>query len=81
MLWFLSLAAEAGFDVESYRDAALGHMTKNDAGSLWISQIVLRPQIVYAGGKPSRAEEHDLHHRSHENCFIANSIRTNVCVE
>lgn len=81
LLWFLWFAGEARFDVESYCDAAVGRMTKNDEGELWISEIILRPDIVYAGAKPSAAEERDLHHSSHAKCFIANSIRTNVRVE
>ena len=80
MLWFLSLAAEKGFVVESYLDAAEGAMEKNEKGALWISEITLKPRIVYEGRRPTADEEDRLHHESHERCFIANSIRTNVIV-
>ena len=80
MLWFLSLAAEAGFVVGSYKDAAEGSMTKNEKGALWISEIALRPEIIYEGRRPTADEENRLHHESHERCFIANSIKTNVIV-
>jgi organic hydroperoxide reductase OsmC/OhrA len=81
MLWFLSLAAGQGFQVDSYTDEAVGHMTKNESGVLWISSIRLNPQIAWSGGKlPRPQDEQRLHHLAHENCFIANSIKTRVTV-
>ncbi len=82
MLTFLYLACKKGFQVESYSDEAIGVMTKNDKGIPWISSITLRPKIVYGGEKiPTREDEDQLHHFAHEQCFIANSIKTNVIVE
>lgn len=79
MLWFLHVACDAGFLVESYDDEAEGLMTKNERGILWISQITLRPRLAWGGGKQPAAEEvAHLHHLAHEQCFIANSIRTDV---
>ncbi len=57
-----------------YVDRAEGVMTKNDAGKLWVSKTTLRPQIEWIGDKrPTPQEIHDLHHKAHEACFIANS--------
>jgi len=82
MLTFLHLAAKSGFQVDSYRDEAIGVMTKNPAGVAWISLVRLNPTIVYSGEKlPARADEERLHHLAHEQCFIANSIKTEVRVE
>jgi organic hydroperoxide reductase OsmC/OhrA len=82
MLTFVWLASRAGFVVDSYEDDAVGHITKNAQGALWISSITLRPKIVYSGAKlPSPSEEDHLHHESHRQCFIANSIKTEVRVE
>jgi organic hydroperoxide reductase OsmC/OhrA len=82
MLWFLSLAAQKGFVVDRYRDAAVGVMTKNADGRLWISTVTLRPEVVFAAGRqPSRDESLQLHHRAHEECFIANSVRSEVRCE
>jgi len=82
MLTFLFLAARAGYEVESYRDEAVGIMTKNERGVPWVSLITLRPVIGYAGEKrPDAAAVADLHHRAHEQCFIANSVKTEVKVE
>ncbi|MCW5549839.1 MAG: OsmC family protein [Opitutaceae bacterium] len=82
MLTFLFLAARAGYEVESYRDEAVGIMTKNANGVPWVSLITLRPVIAYGGEKrPDAAAVADLHHRAHEQCFIANSVKTEVKVE
>ncbi len=82
MLTFLFLAARAGYEVESYRDDAVGIMTKNANGVPWVSLITLRPVIAYGGEKrPDAAAVADLHHRAHEQCFIANSVKTEVKVE
>lgn len=82
MLTFLFLAARAGYEVESYRDEAVGIMTKNERGVPWVSLITLRPVIAYGGEKrPDAAAVADLHHHAHEQCFIANSVKTEVKVE
>ena len=82
MLWFLHVACDAGFLAESYDDEAEGFMTKNERGVLWISQITLRPRIIWGGTKQPTADEIvRLHHLAHEQCFIANSIKTDVNVE
>ncbi len=82
MLTFLYLAAKQGYVVESYDDAALGTMTKNERGKLFMSKVALRPRIVFSGDKrPSDAELVQLHHHAHEECYIANSVLTEVVVE
>lgn len=81
MLTFLYLAFRSGFEVASYEDEALGLMNENERGVLWVSSVQLKPRIVYSGErKPSREEEHQLHHAAHEGCFIANSVKTEVSV-
>ena len=66
MLFFLNFAARAGFRVDSYEDAAVGKVT-------------LSPRIVFSGDKrPSEFDIAALHHRSHEECFIANSVKTEI---
>ena len=82
MLWFLSLAAKRGFILESYNDEAVGVMTKNEKNVLWVSAVALHPKITYSGAKlPTKSEEEQLHHEAHEQCFIANSVKTNIVVE
>ena len=82
MLWFLSLAAKRGFVVDSYVDEAFGVMEKNEAGKLAITRITLRPNIQFSGDKvPSTEELKSLHHTAHEECFIANSLKSEVLIE
>ena len=81
MLTFLYLAAKAKFVVESYRDEASGEMIPNEAGRLWVSTVTLAPQIAFSSERrPSAAELDALHHEAHEQCFIANSVKTAITV-
>ena len=82
MLTFLWLAAKAGFVADSYTDASVGTMTKNERGIPWVSKVVLRPIIEWSGEKlPTQAEVDHLHEESHGHCFIANSVKTEIVVE
>ena len=81
MLTFLFLAAKQGFQIDSYEDAAVGLLTKNEKGVPWVSAVVLKPNILYGGDKrPTAAEQEHLHHLAHEQCFIANSVNTTITV-
>ena len=82
MLTFLAIAARRRLVVESYHDEAVGHLEKNDQGRLAITRATLRPRVVFGGEKqPSEDEVARLHHLAHEQCFIANSVTTDVRVE
>ncbi len=81
MLFFLSIAAKAGFVIGEYRDAAEGELAKNDKGRLYVSRVTLRPHVTYAGTTPDHKAEAHMHHEAHEQCFIANSVLTHVAVE
>jgi organic hydroperoxide reductase OsmC/OhrA len=80
MLTFLYLAGRKGFDVVSYEDEAVGVLAKNERGVPWVSAVTLNPRIVYAGDAPSPEVLSELHHKAHEGCFIANSVRTEITV-
>lgn len=82
LLTFLYIAAKQGYVVDSYADEAVGEMTKNERGKLWVSKVTLRPAIVFSGEKrPTPQQLDELHHLSHEECFIANSVKSDVVVE
>jgi organic hydroperoxide reductase OsmC/OhrA len=82
MLWFLDLAARAGLRVDEYTDDALGVMGRNANEKQAITRVTLTPRASFSGEKlPTRAEIMQLHHRAHEECFIANSVITDVRVE
>ncbi|MBC8096096.1 MAG: OsmC family protein [Akkermansiaceae bacterium] len=81
MLTFLYLASKQGFQVDDYADESVGTMTKNESGVPWVSSVVLNPKIVFSGEKrPTADDEEQLHHQAHEQCFIANSVKTQISV-
>ena len=82
MLWFLSIAAKRKFCVDRYADSAIGVMAKNENGKMAMTVVTLRPEVVFSGERmPTRAELEAMHHQAHEECFIANSVKTEVRCE
>jgi len=82
MLWFLSIAAARQFRVDSYSDHAEGVMEKNARGKLFILIVTLRPEVAFSGEhRPTQEEFIAMHHEAHEECFIANSVLTEVRCE
>jgi organic hydroperoxide reductase OsmC/OhrA len=81
MLWFLSLAQNAGLDIASYLDAAEGEMGRIAPGRMAIVRIALHPDIAFAGPAPDAATLDRLHHEAHERCFIANSLKCEIVIE
>jgi len=82
MLTYVFLACRNGFQVDSYDDEAVGLVAKNEKGVPWVSSVTLHPKIIYSGEKlPTPADEERLHHGAHEQCYIANSVKTEVTVK
>lgn len=81
LLWFLSMAVEKNYVVESYEDHAEGILGKNEAGRLAMTKVTLKPKIVFSGKtSPSREQVDEMHHLAHEKCFIANSVKTEIII-
>ena len=79
MLWFLALAAKRGYVVDSYRDEAVGVMSRNPEGKLAMTLVTLHPRVAFADGKQPSAGDHEaMHHEAHELCYIASSVKTEV---
>jgi organic hydroperoxide reductase OsmC/OhrA len=76
MLWFLGLARKKGFEVASYEDDAEGVLDGRR-----FTSATLRPTVRWAGDPPPPEAIEELHHRSHELCFIASSVEFPVEVE
>lgn len=82
MLTFLAICARKHLTVESYEDDAVGYLEKGQGGKLWMARTTLRPRVRFAA--ETQVDERtlaDIHHKSHEECFIANSVKTDVAVE
>ena len=81
MLTFLGIAAKKRFVVDSYKDKAIGVMTPNQNGKLFVSKVTLDPVIVFSGDRiPTPEQIADMHHLAHKECFIANSVLTDIVV-
>src|SRR4051812_17775911 len=82
MLWFLSTAARQGFCVERYTDNAQGVLARNSEGKMAMTEVTLHPEVLFSGPKqPTREQLDQLHHKAHEECYIANSVKTDVRCE
>lgn len=82
MLWFLSIAAMRGFCVDRYVDNPVGVMTENARGKWAISRVTLRPQADFSGEHlPEPEEIAAMHEEAHEECFIANSVHSEIRCE
>ena len=81
MLTFLHLAAKAGFVVDRYEDTAEGILEKSPERRFRVSRVTLRPRVAWGGPAPDPGTLADLHHRAHDECFIANSVRTEIRCE
>jgi organic hydroperoxide reductase OsmC/OhrA len=82
MLFFIHIASQKGFILESYKDKAEGFMEKNTAGQLAIPRVILRPESVFCGvDVPDKEMITSMHHSAHRSCFIANSVNTQIDIE
>lgn len=82
MLTFLAVAAKKQFVVDQYSDQAVGFLEKNQKGKLAITRVILRPRVTFGGPTPPTPEQiTSLHERAHSECFVANSVLTEVTVE
>lgn len=81
MLTFLALASNKGFVVDGYEDNAVGFLEKNANGKLAMTRVDLHPEIAFSGVmQPTQADLDWLHDKAHRECFIANSVTTQVKV-
>ena len=82
MLFFLAIAAKRRFIVDRYLDHAVGTLAQDNEGKISMTQVILRPEISFFGEKqPTYSQLESLHHQAHQQCFIANSVKTAVITE
>lgn len=82
MLFFLAFAAKAGYRVDAYVDEATGVLGKNERGRTFMERITLRPNVTFSGDTQPTLDAIDkLHHDAHEQCFIANSLRSEIVID
>ena len=82
MLTFLAIAARRRLVVDSYTDLAVGYLEKNARGKLAVTRVILRPEVSFeADSRPPAEKLGKLHHLAHQECFIANSVQTEISIE
>ena len=81
MLTFLALCARDGIVVDRYEDHAVGHLERNGKGRHAVTRVALHPRITFGANAPDAATLKTLHDRAHHECFIANSVLTQVTVQ
>ncbi len=79
LLSFLAVAARARIAVVDYTDDAEGFMPEDDQ-PVRITSILLRPRIQVAPG-PTLERILHLTEVAHRECFIANSLRSEIRIE
>lgn len=82
MLIFLSIAAKKKYTVDSYTDNAIGTLANDSDGNISMTEVRLRPHVKFSGdSSPTRKTLEKMHHLAHKECFIANSVKTEVTTE
>lgn len=82
MLWFLDIAARGGFIIDSYVDDAVGTLAKNSDGKFAMTIVTLKPHVIFSGDKrPTHEDFQRMHHKAHDECFIATSVKSEVRCE
>jgi organic hydroperoxide reductase OsmC/OhrA len=81
MLTFLAICARKRLTVDAYEDDGVGVLEKGESGEMWVSRVTLAPKVTFAPGTAvDEATLARIHHQSHQHCFIANSVKTDVTV-
>ena len=82
MLWFLAIAGKRKFRIDRYHDQATGVLAKNADGKWCVSVVTLQPEAQFSGELlPTREQVEAMHHSAHAECYIANSVSTQVHIE
>ena len=82
MLWFLAIAGKKRLVVDEYIDQAEGYLDQYEGNKMWMAKVVLQPHVTFSGDKQPSAEVlAQMHEEAHENCFIANSVATEIVIE
>ncbi|MGK0426834.1 MAG: organic hydroperoxide reductase OsmC/OhrA [Ulvibacter sp.] len=82
MLTFLAIASLKKYVVATYEDNAVAILGKNEKRKMGVKTLYLRPTITFEGGTiPDHKTIDEIHHRAHQECFIANSVLTEIIIE
>jgi len=70
------------YTIEIYEDSAVAILEKSEKSRMAVTKLFLRPKIIFTGDNiPDEIIIHEMHHRAHKECFIANSVLTEIIIE
>ena len=82
MLFFIAICSKKRLVVENYVDHATAMLEADAEGDLIISQVTLRPKVIFAEGVDVSQEEIEkIHQISHDKCFLAKSVKSELIIE
>ncbi len=82
MMTFLFVCSKKKYIVGSYEDSSEAVLEKNSKNKMAVTKLYLRPKITFIGENQPTTEMLDLlHEKAHEECFIANSVLTEIIIE
>ena len=82
MLTFLSIAALRKLVVDRYEDEPVAELGKNEKGKVIVARMILRPWVTFSGAViPDEDTVWELHRKAKENCFVGNSVLSQVTLE
>jgi len=82
MLTFLAIAALRKLVVDCYEDEPVAELGKNEKGKVMVAWMTLRPQVTFGGDTiPDEDAVRELHRKAKENCFVGNSLLSQVTLE
>lgn len=82
MMTFLFLASKNKYVVDTYEDPSIAILEKNEKSQMAVTKLYLRPKITFKGENiPDHEMIIQLHEKAHEECFIANSVLTEIIIE
>jgi len=82
MLTFLAIASMKKYTIEIYEDEAVAILEKNEKSRMAVTKLYLSPKITFTGDNvPDKTIINKMHHRAHTECFISNSVLTEIIIE
>ncbi|HAS50924.1 MAG TPA: osmotically inducible protein OsmC, partial [Gammaproteobacteria bacterium] len=82
LLTFLTIAALRKLVVDHYEDEPTAELGKNAKGKMMMTRLTLRPKVVFGGDiVPDENTLRELHRKAKENCFIGNSLLSEMILD
>ncbi len=82
MLTFLAIASIKKYTIEIYEDTVVAILEKNEKSRMAVTKLYLRPKVNFKGDNiPDETIINEMHQRAHSECFIANSVLTEIIIE